>query len=182
MRNLKQKHRQTPFIKTPVCETPGVFLFSTVSVLMIEKIYSQQNVYQLGICPLLCTLVTNCSMEQYGTLGPYLYKCVCLRSWVCLCVVCFVTICSHRNRKPWVTSGLNLFRRQNWVVSLLISHNNKCSETNSRFHSSTVLPEPLFHFHWACFDEKWGEKKNQVLSTLLVHQSVMFPLTADMQM
>lgn len=143
---FKTETRTTSF-KISACETPDVFLFSTASVPMIEVIYSQQNVYQLGICPLLCAPLTNSSMEQYGTLGSYLNK-HCIHACVCVWS-CSVTICSHQNRKPRVTSGLNLFRRQNWVVSLLICHNNKCSETNSCFIFSTILTEPLFPLHWA---------------------------------
>ena len=113
---------------------------------MIRMIYSQQNAFQLGVCPLLCALLTNSSMEQYGTLGSWLCSCVfpsvcvclCVCVCVCVCVRVWPVFCSHSNWKPCVTSGVNLFQEQNCIIFLLCFQHNKNIVTKPCFDLSMI--------------------------------------------
>ncbi len=72
---------------------------------------------------------------------------------VCVCVVYFVSICSHQNWKPRVTSAVNLLGEENCIVLLLLFHHSKCILTNSRFNFSTisVTISILLFINWLSF-------------------------------
>lgn len=139
---------------------------------MIRMIYSQQNVFQLGVCPLLCALLTNSSMEQYGTLAHGCAAvCFHLCAYVCVCV-CACGLFSAPIPTENLASHLEwtCFRNRTVSYSYCVSTITRILWEKPCFDLSMISVTcvlvlkkrynyaetgPLFLFHWAASDVKF---------------------------